>query len=266
MRKIIYVLFGVLLVNGSCSQEKSRQTKANDQEIRIDSVVTYLQDEKKYAKVYYDGKSEIHPLILLTKPNKGEVVIKNNMFKVDQLRGGNFGSQIIETFKYSYEIGKFELIKQTFIYRDADEGVLAPEIEVDFSSNYKQNYDISTLNNMLETISSNYKNGLCETNYEITMIAEMLELLGITKDNVTKFNDLGYYIQLCGDSYTACYLFNEILKKYPSRIVTYLNLADAYWQLENEKASKLLYKKYINKMTEKGLEMKIPSHVYERTN
>jgi Tfp pilus assembly protein PilF len=58
------------------------------------------------------------------------------------------------------------------------------------------------------------------------------------------------------------YILNEIIKYDPSRTVAYLNLADAYHQIDEQNLSKQSYKQYITLM-KKQKKDKISKRVYK---
>ena len=271
--RIIYLLI-LIVINVSCKQKNTETNievvklnnsilSTNDI-IKIDSIKTNIENDEKYAKIYYNNKIDTCSITFLGHPEGDLIITKNDSFEITQIIGGNFGNEITESFIYDYNLKKFKIIKEISISRDADEGILAPAIEVEYFNSYKPQYDITSLKEMLSNISKNYKNNNCKKDYNINLIAENIKILSITKENLAFFNDIGYYIQLCGDNYTAVYLLNEVLRKYPNRVVTYLNLADAYWELENDKKAKILYNKYISMMRQKGKENKIPKQVFDR--
>ncbi|HKX86915.1 MAG TPA: hypothetical protein VJL37_09590 [Flavobacterium sp.] len=97
-------------------------------------------------------------------------------------------------------------------------------------------------------------------------LAEMIKNIPLSKENISKYNDFAYYLGLCKDGETASvFLLKEIIKKEPSRIVAYLNLADAQWDMEQYENAKDSYRKYDSLMrkNEKNIS-KIPSRVKER--
>ena len=94
----------------------------------------------------------------------------------------------------------------------------------------------------------------------------LLKNIPITESNINKYNDLAFYLaQNEKISFEAIYLYNEILQKFPDRIVAYLNLGDCYWSIGNEDLAKENYKKYIDLMKSQKKDLnKIPKYVWER--
>ncbi len=107
-------------------------------------------------------------------------------------------------------------------------------------------------------------------NYHFQYSYENLYLLikqkPITSKTLDKYNNLAFYIaQTREGSFKAVYLYNEILNKFPSRVVTYLNIGDSYWEIGAEDLAKENYKKYVALMKSQNKELrKIPNRVWER--
>lgn len=79
-------------------------------------------------------------------------------------------------------------------------------------------------------------------------------------------NNTAYYLQKIGCNDCAIEILEQIIKIAPNRIVAYLNLSDAYWEIEDKDKAIVSYYKYIELMKGKGWESKIPKRVYERVN
>ena len=85
-----------------------------------------------------------------------------------------------------------------------------------------------------------------------------------SKKEVSRYNNMAYFLQQYGANKEAIYLLEKIIKKYPNRTVAYINLGDAYWGLEDKEKAKQAYETYIKQMKEKGKDKKIPKKVLER--
>lgn len=84
-------------------------------------------------------------------------------------------------------------------------------------------------------------------------------------ENSQNVNDYGYFFEQTGNYQEAVTLLNSLIKKFPDRVVAYLNLADAYWGLGELPDAKLNYQKYVELMTSQGKDLnKIPPRVNER--
>jgi tetratricopeptide (TPR) repeat protein len=83
--------------------------------------------------------------------------------------------------------------------------------------------------------------------------------------DITLFNDKAYYLEQMKCYKTSVYILEQILKKYPDRVVAYLNLGDAYWGNKNIEEAKKAYQKYILLMKSQRKDLKkIPQRVYDR--
>ncbi len=91
-----------------------------------------------------------------------------------------------------------------------------------------------------------------------------IDYVNITNQNLTKLNDFAYKLESINPS-ISINILQKILKKFPTRVVAYLNLADSYWAIGNEDLAKENYKKYVElmKFQKKDLR-KIPKQVWER--
>ncbi len=105
-------------------------------------------------------------------------------------------------------------------------------------------------------------------NYSYENLSLLIKERPITNNTLDKYNNLAFYIaQTKEGSFKAIYLYNEILDKFPTRVVTYLNLGDCYWNIGIEDLAKENYKKYIALMKSQNKDLKkIPQQVWERVN
>lgn len=93
----------------------------------------------------------------------------------------------------------------------------------------------------------------------------VLKISTIKLQNIEKSNDIAYYLEEAKIYDEAIFILENIIKKEPVRVVAYLNLADAYWGLENIEKAKNNYEKYISLMKNQKKDLsKIPQRVYER--
>lgn len=87
----------------------------------------------------------------------------------------------------------------------------------------------------------------------------------IKNENVELINNFAFYAEKYGQPIPAIIILNGIIDKQPNRIVAYLNLADAYWDVKDFGSAKNKYKKYIELMREAGKGSKIPTKVFDRS-
>ncbi len=74
---------------------------------------------------------------------------------------------------------------------------------------------------------------------------------------------IAYYLQQANANDEAIFLLEKIIEKFPNRTVLYLNLADAYYGINENEEAKVNYEKYIEFMKKSGKENKIPKRVLE---
>ncbi|MGE8358679.1 tetratricopeptide repeat protein [Pseudomonas sp.] len=77
-------------------------------------------------------------------------------------------------------------------------------------------------------------------------------------------NDLGFLFEQAGYYQEAAALLEHITRKHPDRVVAYLNLADAYWALDQKDAARNAYGQYHEKMVATGKQARIPERVIAR--
>ena len=94
----------------------------------------------------------------------------------------------------------------------------------------------------------------------------MLYEIPINDKNINKYNDLAYYLsQTKNGKSSAIFLLKRIIKKNETRVVAYLNLADAQWDSQREDDAKKSYQKYVSLMKSQNKDLaKIPQRVNDR--
>jgi hypothetical protein len=91
------------------------------------------------------------------------------------------------------------------------------------------------------------------------------ELVGyIDSGNVRDVNDLAFYLSENGRSYDAIPLLENIVKKFPKRVVAQINLGDAYWESGQREQGAMLYRQYYDEMLSINLKERIPGRVFNR--
>lgn len=87
----------------------------------------------------------------------------------------------------------------------------------------------------------------------------------VNKRTESEMNDVGYYLSKGGLNEEAISIYKVIQKFNPNRIVLMLNMADAFWALEQKQEASVFYKRYIELMRAAGKENKIPTKVFDRS-
>jgi len=113
----------------------------------------------------------------------------------------------------------------------------------------------------LKEIESNSKKGL---KYKKVVLHAMLFEVPLTSKNVSRYNNIAYYLQKAGAIKESIFLLEKIIDRFPKRTVAYYNLADSYWKLKRKKEAKKMYKIYVKQLKAKGKEKRIPRVVWER--
>ena len=133
---------------------------------------------------------------------------------------------------------------------------------LDDKSDCKYSYNISRSFN---EIHQYYKTDDVNERYSgIGRIQAYLERYPLTPNNLSKYNDIGYFLEQKGLYHESVYLLNKVITKFPNRTPAYLNFGDAYWELKDHVKAKQAYNTYITLMKKSGKEAKIPKRVYER--
>lgn len=84
------------------------------------------------------------------------------------------------------------------------------------------------------------------------------------EENISQYNDLGFYFAQGGEHALAMQIYNRLLTVSPERIPLQLNVADSLWALGKQGAAKSYYSAYRDAMQKKGSESKIPQRVSDR--
>ena len=76
-------------------------------------------------------------------------------------------------------------------------------------------------------------------------------------------NDKGYFLQQLGHPREACLFFDEVLRRYPSRAVAYLNRGDAYWTVGHPAKAQADYRQYLALLrTQHKDTTRVPAYVH----
>lgn len=87
----------------------------------------------------------------------------------------------------------------------------------------------------------------------------------INQNNVKKINNIAFAFYNLKDYLVALSILKDVIEKFPTRTVAYLNIADCYWKISNKTKAKENYIKYVQLMKEQKKDVKkIPKYVYER--
>lgn len=96
---------------------------------------------------------------------------------------------------------------------------------------------------------------------EINSLKELISNDPITDKNLSQYHKIASLLY----AKESIIILKKIIEKYPSNIVTWLNLADAQWELNQKEGAKISYRKYLFLIKEQKNDFKkIPKRVYER--
>lgn len=91
----------------------------------------------------------------------------------------------------------------------------------------------------------------------------LLENIAIENSNLSKYNDIAYYLEQSKLYNESVFLLEKTIKTFPERTVAYINLGDAYKGLGNTEKAKKAYEKYVELMKIDNNEAKIPQEVWD---
>ncbi|ANF50588.1 hypothetical protein A0O34_08660 [Chryseobacterium glaciei] len=198
---------------------------------------------------------------------------------------GNF--KTTETYNYKYLNNNWFLYK-TLVSTVDDDFIpiinlnlndLSESINGEKSANNKLVYskeiedsksqNLNLFNEKLNLFKKNYLNKTIKNinGIDLDSITELLYFFPLQENNLNNYNDLAFYNMYTKDgSIGSIFLLKEIVNKFPDRIVSYINLGDAYWEFDNQQKAREAYQKYIDLMKIQNKDLnKIPKRVYERS-
>lgn len=91
---------------------------------------------------------------------------------------------------------------------------------------------------------------------------QVIELYGVSQNNLAEYSDTAMYLQKYGHYNEALILLGGIIKKYPSRSISYLEIGDSYWALNDIHKAREYYDIYMRKMD--GNMDDVPQRVFDR--
>lgn len=116
----------------------------------------------------------------------------------------------------------------------------------------------------LKVLEQEYADYDSERRRDIGFLNMILSELPLNRSRVTSYNNIAYYLEQSGDYASAIHLLEKIVKRFPDRVVAYINLGDAYWELEKHTEAREAYQTYIRLMRENNREQRIPQRVFDR--
>lgn len=108
------------------------------------------------------------------------------------------------------------------------------------------------------------KNYAEAVNHNTIRTLDYLNNVEINNRTLQAYNDIAFFLLEAGNSQQAIYILENVLSKFPNRVVAYLNLGDAYYGNDEEIKAVEMYQKYLGLMESEGKGALIPKRVWER--
>jgi len=140
---------------------------------------------------------------------------------------------------------------------------LISQANLDLYKQAKFLYSSSKIMELKKLINSNYIRYDPRTDEPIQPENYIIESLYFEKQP-TLSNDLAFFMLTTGHLNESQILLEKIINDHPTRTVAYLNLGDAYWDLDNKNKSKKNYEKYVEQMIKKRKKQLIPRTTLKR--
>lgn len=100
--------------------------------------------------------------------------------------------------------------------------------------------------------------------YSLSFFATLQEYFPINNESLQIYNDIAYYLYQAEKYEVAISLLDDILHRYPDRIVAHLNIADALVANDAAEEAKMHYLTYIAQMMKTGKEKRIPKAILDK--
>ncbi|WP_287912164.1 tetratricopeptide repeat protein [Acinetobacter sp.] len=113
--------------------------------------------------------------------------------------------------------------------------------------------------NSSDVLKNINKNNKSEIKQQIAML--QCQLSFYTIDDVIELNDTAFYLYQLGYHQASLKILKKVIKLDPNRTVAYLNTADVYVALNNQRLAKQNYLIYANNMKKAGLTQQIPKRI-----
>ena len=176
-------------------------------------------------------------------------------------------SLILEKVEFKREtyVESDDLCKLSYTYLPDDKIYLS---QVDFFAmkflqSLTRNINLNEATELTTKINKKYN---CSSPLSIKELNFLLNHSVLDNTSVNNYNNLAYYLEQKMQYQASVYLLKNILEKYPTRIVAWLNYGDSLWGMKEKSQAKSAYQKYISLMKFKKKDLsKIPQRVYDRS-
>lgn len=179
---------------------------------------------------------------------------------------GMGGVEDVKIYSYDENLSTWIYAKSLTITPRVDRGMLSPSIEFSSVQGESESIDGKKVVYKYTKPSSDNLFKLVkdarENKYSRYDIIEYFYNYPVTLSNVRYYNDLAYYMQ---GEILSIFVLEEVIAKFPKRVVAHLNLGDSYFELGNEEKARQHYKTYVAllKGNKKGA-ARIPKYVFDR--
>ena len=229
-------------------EEISDKEMVNDFQINCECIPNGLKLNYTLDLFLYKNKSKLHYIHF---KNKDVFITKAFNLYSDRNEETIFGHEFKEKPLYSYDA--IDKIENEFIKLISFQNFQ--------NEDYEQNID-DYFNNVKNLYNNKYYKKLI-LKADTLVLSSCLKNVPFSK-NLTKYNDIAYYLEQSGAYKEAIFLLKKITKEFPDRTVAYINLGDAYWGLGDKEKAKKAYKTYVEQMKKSGKETKIPKTILDR--
>lgn len=210
-------------------------------------------------KFRYDGASKSFDLsqILL---NENDTLCDQSLLSSYAIDSKSLGTTSIANFDGGRAFGTLRMLRLAHQTSASTLEKLMPETVVrNFDAALKAYNadDAQKLKTLVDYFLSGDEDGACDPSNYIVEKYYFPQRVGWS-------NDLGFLFEQAGHYPEAVELLKHITSKHPDRVVAYLNLADAYWALDERAKAREAYDQYYKKMLAAQKQASIPSRVLER--
>lgn len=180
----------------------------------------------------------------------------------------------INTLNY-LEYSDFAPLKITVVFHSGTNGiggaVIAKEyaeVESDKGRSERSLLKLSELHdNLMDLYKKKQMSSIRGTFYDTDVLAEIVNNVPITKDNVELYNNIGFFLSQKEDArWAALYVLGEVVEKVPDRVAAYINIGDTFYSVNEKERAKIAYKKYMKLSKQLNNEIAMPRRVIERIN
>ncbi len=235
----------------------------------IDTITCIESDEYKCSIISTSGIEKTFPMKIcsyngIRSDAKGEIILDCSWWGVESSYQFKYNDEKKDWFLINTLYSKLPMDGPNDLgwHRENNKFFNTWSLTGDFE---KINNDIDTSNNDLNQILDDLKNNYIIKDYKtIERYEKLYQKYPISKSNVMLYNNIAYYLEKSMLYDEALFILNIIVKNFPNRTVSYINLGDVHWELMNVEEARKAYKQYIWLMKKTARESRIPHRVHDR--